>query len=98
MSRAKQKYFRVDTGKYEGVYELEELVSPSVDKKERVLCPCCKKPLKPLADVIQWGFWEDIYRTFFICTPCVKAFSHSYVVVCDVTDIKSGDEKNDATK
>lgn len=89
MSKSKQKYYRIDTGKLEGVYELAEMDAVRTDKKERVLCPCCDKPLKPHCDVIQWGFWQDIYTTFFVCKPCCKAWRYSYIVVCEVTQVKT---------
>lgn len=96
MAKKQQQYFRIDTGKNQGVYELETISSPKVDKKERVLCPCCNKPLKPVYDVIQWGFWQDTYKTYFLCKPCIKAWVYSYLVVCEVVAVDTSALEADA--
>jgi hypothetical protein len=92
----KQQYYRIDIGKNEGVYELGDIVNVKVDKKERILCPCCNKPLKPQADVIQWGFWQDTYTTYFLCKPCIKVWRYSYVVVCEVAAVDTSALEADA--
>lgn len=48
------------------------------DDKGRVLCPCCKEPLKALLDIIQWGMYDDKYITYLYCKDCDTAFEYRY--------------------
>lgn len=85
--RANQLYLRVNTGEFEGVYDLTTLKELWI-VNDKILCKCCEKQLTPVLDLIQWGFWEDTYTTYFVCKACLKAYSYSYVVVCEVTEVK----------
>lgn len=82
----KQRYFRIDTGKFEGVYELEMLTLPGISDAP-IKCPCCNRLLKPLIDIIQWGFWEDAYATYFFCKPCQKVWEYDYVVLPELVAV-----------
>lgn len=84
----KQHYLRIDTGEFEGVYELKKLVELPVIK-DVIVCPCCKEAITPVMDVIQWGFWQDEYTSYFVCRPCQRAYTYSYTLVCTVTEVKS---------
>lgn len=84
---ARQHYLRIDTGEYEGVYELKKLDNLLV-VNEQIVCKCCEKPLIPVMDIIQWGFWEDTYTTYFVCPGCIKAYSYSYILTCEVSEVK----------
>lgn len=36
-------------------------------------CPKCGNKTQLLAEVMQWGFWEDIHWYFVICEHCAAA-------------------------
>lgn len=48
------------------------------DEQERILCPCCNEPLHALADIIQWGMYDDRYITYLYCKPCDTAYEYRY--------------------
>lgn len=94
-------YYRVNTGKFEGIYELEELKTV-IPTKRGVKCPCCAKEARPFTDIIQWGFWEDEYTTIFLCKSCRKALRYAYLIVCDAKvnaaalGLNEADERSEA--
>lgn len=82
----KTRFFRINQGEYEAIYEL--VVVDKVKTTDKgIQCPCCQSEAYPIADVIQWGFWEDTYQTYFLCQSCLKAYLYAYVLVCTVENV-----------
>jgi len=68
------------TGEQHGVYELTETIDgvPQVIGHDHALCKCCCKPMHPVLDILQMGFWDDAYKTYLVCDDCLKAVEYNY--------------------
>lgn len=60
--------------------QLKRVKDMEKDEQDRALCPCCKKPLQGLLDIIQWGMWDDKYTTYLYCKDCDTAFEYKYQI------------------
>ena len=68
------------TGEIHGVYQLTETVDgvPQAIGHDHAPCKCCGKPMHPVLDVLQMGFWDDNYKTYLVCDDCFKAVEYNY--------------------
>jgi hypothetical protein len=71
-------------GKLKGLYELCEIRErrPSNDNEGGNLCKCCGGHLAAVFDVMQLGFWDNTYVTYFVCKPCMKSVKYEYSLSC----------------
>jgi hypothetical protein len=77
-----RKFVVIPDGNYHGVYELtrtlKQVAPPEHGEVKK--CQCCAGPMKPALDVIQQGFWDDSFNTYFVCLPCKKAELFTYTL------------------
>lgn len=43
-------------------------------------CPCCEADLKPLADICQFGLFDDDWRTYLVCHTCSLVIEYHYQI------------------
>lgn len=75
----RKKFLRIPEGVLEGMYELKRWTK-EVDIENVPPCPCCGEKLSPAMDIVQWGMFDDRYVTFFVCVPCIKAWTIGYSI------------------
>lgn len=63
-------------GRYELLVTYEQVATPEPD--EVFKCERCAEPMLPAFDVVQEGFWEDQFSTWFVCVNCNAAVRFDY--------------------
>lgn len=65
---------------FRGVYQLNYTFDtvPPMDAAQGPACDCCRQPQRAAFDVMQMGFWDDSYQTYFICPSCKTASVYKY--------------------
>lgn len=76
---AKQFYLRIESGKFAGVWTVKPLPKIASYRKG-IKCPQCGRCARAALDLIQWGFWDDHYTTYFVCRECAVAYQFDYDV------------------
>jgi len=75
-------FLTITDGKLKGVYEIDETIehAPSNNIEGGNTCKCCQAAMKAAFDVMQLGFWDDSYSTYFCCPSCRKASVFKYTL------------------
>jgi hypothetical protein len=78
--RSPDKFITIPNSEFPGLYELQEpkYQVPNPSELTNLNCPCCSARMSPVFDIQQLGFWQDHYKTYFACRPCLKVVVFEY--------------------
>lgn len=62
-------------------YRIEPMPQ-QVDLKD-ARCPRCGHTIELIAEMLQWGFWEDSHYYFVICQKCAATTCYKQEIVLD---------------
>lgn len=75
----KSRFFSLRLRDVTHIYEIKHSYE-CAPQEGRLTCPCCDKPLRPVADFIQYGIFDDSYLTYTVCDECHWAVEFVYKI------------------
>jgi hypothetical protein len=73
---SKPRFYQHHVGDIVVIYQIKTVKEE--EPKDDTHCPYCGETMSPLADILQYGIFDDAYHTFFACEPCGVAVEFRY--------------------